>query len=425
MKSFLNQFSFQRILIVVLWIIFIIPFVIYGLYIFKYAVNIPVMDDFDAVLNFTNAFSQAQTGGSKIAVLFSQHNEHRLVFDRIIFLCYYYLFHEVDFFFFIVFGNLGWILTTVMLVLYFRNFFDLSLNYLIPIPYMMLSFIHRDTMFFATPAIQFYWFMFFSVAFLICLSKDKPLLFCVLFPIALFTSGGGIVLYPLGILFLVLKKKWKSFAWFIVLSTACMVLYFFSYSTPINHPSIFEAVINPLRSIAYFFAFLGNLLPVNTIAIPIGIILCILSVYFVIMQPGDSFLRLAIGFVGLTALVTSFTRSGFGVEQARSARYTLFPLLALVCIYIYIVSSISRSTSTHKLILTCAVCCAMAYWGTGVIYSEYTHYFQKVKDERIASLVGLRNGEKERLLYPEKDRAAQLLLTAEQLHIYNYQDQLP
>jgi len=69
--------------------------------------------------------------------------------------------------------------------------------------------------------------------------------------------------------------------------------------------------------------------------------------------------------------------------------------------------------------------CALIYWGTGVIYSEYTHYFQKVKDERIASLVGLRNGEKERLLYPEKDRAAQLLLTAEQLHIYNYQDQLP
>ena len=85
----------------------------------------------------------------------------------------------------------------------------------------------------------------------------------------------------------------------------------------------------------------------------------------------------------------------------------------------------ARTASLHKLVLSYAILCALIYWGTGVIYSEYTHYFQKVKDERIASLVGLRNGEKERLLYPEKDRAAQLLLTAEQLHIYNYQDQLP
>jgi len=67
----------------------------------------------------------------------------------------------------------------------------------------------------------------------------------------------------------------------------------------------------------------------------------------------------------------------------------------------------------------------MAYWGTGVIYSEYTHYFQKVKDARIASLVGFSNGDKEKLLYPDKDRAARLLFTAEQEHIYNYLDPLP
>jgi hypothetical protein len=207
--------------------IVIIPFILYGYYIIKYAINFPIYDDFDSVLNFTSAFTQVQTTEGKFALLFSQHNEHRLVLNRIVTLSYYYLFHEVNFKFFILFGNLGWILTTVMLGFYFRKKFHLSAGHLIPIPYLLLTSIHHENMFMATAAIQFYWFMFFSVAFLISLSKNKPLLYCSLFPIVIFIYGGGFVFYPLGILFLASRKKWKSLLWFSIISTTCTLLYFF------------------------------------------------------------------------------------------------------------------------------------------------------------------------------------------------------
>ena len=431
MLSFTNKLSFPKINTIILWIIFVLPFVIYSLNIVWYATNIPFMDDYDAVLNFTSAFIQTQRLDEKITLLFSQHNEHRIVFDRVIFLGNYYLFHEVNFKSYIMFGNLGWMLTTMMLIVYFQKKFHLPLAYLLPIPYLLLSFNHSENMFFAMAAIQNYWFVFFSVAFLIFLSKDKPLLFCALFPVALFTSGGGIVLYPLGNLFLVLRRKWKSFMLFFMLSTLCVVFYFYNYSQPLDHPSIFDVVRAPFRSIAFFFFFLGNLFslngasPLRAMSGPLGFTLFLLSGYIVIKRRGDHFLLLTIVFIILIAVTTTLARSGFGVLQATYSRYSLFPLLALVCIYISFITSISREVTAHRVVLVSTMLWAIFFWGIGVVYYEYTHYFLRVKNERIASIAVFSDGDMRYLLYPDKYRAAQILLTAEQQHIYNYRDQKP
>jgi hypothetical protein len=425
MKVFANNLISSKSIAVISWIIFAIPFVIYGLCVFRYAADIPFQDDYDAALNFTNTYIQTQTSTEKIALLFSQHNEHRIVFVRLVFLCSYYLFREVNFKFCIVFGNLGWILTLVMLVLYFQKKFHLSLAHLLPLPYLLLTFTHWENMFFAMAAIQNYWFMFFSIAFLICLAKDRPLSFCALFPIALFTSGAGVVLYPLGNLFLILQKKRRSLAWFFVLSTSCMLLYFYNYHKPAIHPSILDAVATPFRTMAYFFSFWGNIVPLHYMSILAGLILCSLSIYLVIRGYGDSFFQLAIGFIALIALTSALTRSGLGVWQSLSSRYSLFPLFGLVCIYLCIVISIPRAVAAHRVVLVSAILCAISFWGIATVYYEQTRFFQKIKDERIAGIAAFSNGDKSRLLYPDKDRAAHILLKAKQMHIYHYQDQTP
>jgi hypothetical protein len=430
MRSFINNLSFPKAVTVVLLIIFTIPFVVYALYIFIYAVNIPFQDDYLAVLNFMNTFTQIHSLREKIILLFSQHNEHRIVFDRIVFLCCYYLFHEVNFKYFIIFGNLGWMLTTVMLIVYLRKNYHLSLAHLLPVPYLLLSFNHWENMFFAMAAIQNYWFVFFSLAFLICLSRGKTCLFCALFPIVLFTSGGGIVLYPLGNLFLLLQKKWKSFASFLLISTSCMIFYFYDYYKPPNHPKILEAVLTPFSTITYLFSFWGNILPfpspniITTTIFPflIGIILFLLSAYIVVKRKGDHFWQLVMCFIFLVALTTTLTRSGLGIWQASSSRYSMFPLLTLLCIYIFMVTSISVAFNTRRIILLSAVVCTMYYWVIGVVYFERTRYFLKMKDERIASIIAFNRGNKAALLSTDKDQAAQILLISEQQHIYHYRE---
>lgn len=424
MKDIINNLSHPKIVNTILWIAFLIPFIIYSIFIFRYAVNIPYQDDYDVVLNFINTFIQMQTLEEKMALLFSQHNEHRIVFDRIIFLCYYYLFHEVNFRFFIIFGNLGWILTIIMLISYLKKNSEFSFDYLLPIPYILLLPIHHENMFFAMAAIQNYWFVFFVIIFLIYLSKDKKFLFCALFPIALFTSGGGIVLYPLGNLFLILRKKWWSFALFFILSTYFIALYFHGYDKPPYHPNIFETVLNPIRTIAYFFTFLGNIfiVPLSKLSLLTGFILCVLSAYFIfIKQKEDNYLwKLMICFVIFITLTTTITRSGFGIRQAVVSRYSLFPLLLLVCVYVFIISSIS-STVAYRIILIFTI----FFWAINAFIIEQNHFLLKMKEIRIASIVAFSQGDKASLLYPDQDLAAQILLTTERQHIYSYQDQRP
>lgn len=407
---------------IVLGLLFLIPLIGYSVVILRYAVDVPFQDDYDAILYFLNHFVEARTLQEKWMLLFVQHNEHRIVFDRIVALCYYTLFGEINFKSLIIFGNFGWLLTVIVLASHIRKKLGLSLIYLLPIPYILLSFGHWENMFFAMAALQNYWFVLFSVWFLICLSANKSLSCTVVFWAAMFTSGGGIVLYLFGNLYFVVTKRWKSLLLFFALSTLCVAIYFYGYQKPPYHPSIIATILNPLRTIEYFFAYWGNIgpWPLPQLYIAVGMVLSLLSIYLAIKGQGNIFWQLLIYYIALISVVTTLTRSGFGVFQAAASRYTLFPLLALVSIYIFIITSARVGMATRKIILAGTVVCAMLFWWANIFVVEHNHYFMTMKDERIASIVEFDKGKQGGLLYPEQERARQILLTAKKMHIYEY-----
>lgn len=407
---------------IIIWLLFLIPLIGYSAVILKYAANVPFQDDYDAILYFLSHFIEARTLQEKLALLFSQHNEHRIVFDRIVSLCCYSLFGEANFKYLIVFGNLGWVLSVLILVAYAHKSFGLALSSLLPIPYILLSFGHWENMFFAMAAIQNYWFMFFAIVFLIGLSKNKILLCCAVFPATIFTSGGGVIFYLIGNAYFLMARKWKSSILFFVLSSVCMTIYFYGYHKPPYHPSVTEAILNPLRTIEYFLIYWGNIIlwPQKQLYIIVGLILCVSSIYLAIKRYGDVFLQLLICFITLIALMAALTRSGFGIWQAAASRYALFPLLALVSVYIFVITSSRFSISVQRVILVGAAVVAMSFWLANIFIVEYNHYFMKMKDERVASIVEFDKGQQGSLLYPEQERARQILSTARQMHIYEY-----
>lgn len=77
-----------------IWIF--IPFVFYMAIVSQYAVNIPYMDDYDAILKFLNNFKIANFS-QKLALLVSQHNEHRILAARIVYALYYSIFGNINF----------------------------------------------------------------------------------------------------------------------------------------------------------------------------------------------------------------------------------------------------------------------------------------------------------------------------------------
>jgi hypothetical protein len=407
-----------------------VPFVAYGWSILKYAINIPYQDDFGAALNFTSQFIHAGTAEERVKLILGQHNEHRIVFCRLIFLGNYYVLHGINFRYCIILGNLGWVLTVVMLTLIFHRIFRLSLLQLLPIPFCLLSFTHSANMFWAIASLVNYWFILFSVAFLYCLSRFKFFGLYALFPVALFSSGGGVVLYLLGNLFLAARKRWKLAWTFFGLSTTCIFVYFYNYIKPSHHPKLSDAVLHPFRTIAYVFVYLGNIWPpqlgnltVIALSSATGLTICVLSIYIIVRRRSDDFLRLTLGFVMLIAIAAASTRSAFGIGQALSPRYPMYPLLALTCIYVY--ASTSERLAAHSTVWVSIALCVVVYWGTtSAIYGKH---FSDTRDNRIAVIEAFRNGDKDKLLklHPNKEFAAKMLLNAERQRIYDYRHYEP
>lgn len=85
----------------------------------KYAVNIPMKDDYEAILNFLNKFSKADFF-NRLSLLFSQHNEHRILSSRIVYAISYIITGGVNFKVLGIIANLQlvFISTTLLYVLW-------------------------------------------------------------------------------------------------------------------------------------------------------------------------------------------------------------------------------------------------------------------------------------------------------------------
>ncbi len=90
-------------LLVNAWIL--IPVFVYFNLINTYAQNIPMKDDYDAVLGFLNHFRDASFS-EKIQLLFSQHNEHRIFASRLVYAIYYIITGTANFKSFAIIANL-------------------------------------------------------------------------------------------------------------------------------------------------------------------------------------------------------------------------------------------------------------------------------------------------------------------------------
>lgn len=129
---------------------------------------------------------------------------------------------------------------------------------------------------------------------------------------------------------------------------ANIALYFYDYQKPLSHPNPVESIKYPYQIFQYFLAFIGTALGIgssiqplnNSIilgSITITLFICLCS--YVLWQIKDyQILSQTIGWIMLgsytiiSALVTSFGRVSFGIEQALSSRYTTFSTYLIISI---------------------------------------------------------------------------------------------
>ena len=318
--------------------------------IMKYAVSLPVMDDW-VIGKF---IYKATTEGFSISDLLEQANESREFFPRLIFYLISKLFYwDVRF-------QMGF--TFILACIISFNIFKLSVATVKGNSIQQLTLIFFANILIFSPLQYQNWLWGIqSIVFIpmVCLSTALIVLYSslslnikifisiMLSTIATFSYANGMICWLLLLPFILneLSRTSKNNTLLLIFYVSCMlfnyILYFIDYNKPPYHPPLDYVFYHPLDAIMYFFTFIGSSVGAGSfnepllLSIVFGVILVSVFVMFstIILKSiskndifHNSFPWLLIGGYSLgSALLTTIGRSGFGaIVQALDSRYITF-----------------------------------------------------------------------------------------------------
>jgi hypothetical protein len=326
------------------------PPLLIGLLIFRGGVDVPVMDEWDGTAPL---FEKMADGSLRFGDFYAQHNEHRILFPRLIFFALGRLTHwDVRAEFWAI-----WLLTLTCLfniwrIAHLRN--SVSMFWLLFAASLLL--------FNPQNVANFLWG--FQLGFLLplaCITASiwmaaylsYPFNFLaaiILCTICTFSIGGGFTSWLLTTPILLFaqrqsnspaSKKW--WVTWVILFCLELVAYFWGYKKPPYHPPIWWFLWHPIVAAEYILSFFGgpfsrgpNLPPVP-VALSTGgllLVMLLIAALYIWKKWSDRSLLcevlpwLVLAMVSVTyAILIMIGRAGFGSDQARSARYLPFAVM--------------------------------------------------------------------------------------------------
>ncbi len=331
----------------------LVPVVAYFSFLAVYAVNVPLFDD-HALRGFLVFYQAADSFAEKFALVFSQHNEHRIGYDRLVVLMQFWLTGEINFVGMMVVGNLS--LLGILWICY-RIFEQTgrSLWGFVPVPYLLFSLALHENTFWGMAALQNFTVVFFVLlsTFHLTQSGTRALLWgCLSAVAAVYTSGNGFLLLPVGAGLLLLQRRWRDFVIFSSVAVVCVIVYFIGYLPPPGNPDQIP-LTEVGRHFSGFVLFLGGAFQVGSggqlsVLRLIGFLLTGYAVSFVLLtgwfyrqslaQSNRRFSYLFLSglfaFVLLTAALVTYSRLSFGEMVLLTSRYKIYSVLLTIGAYL-------------------------------------------------------------------------------------------
>ncbi|WP_169309406.1 hypothetical protein [Thermodesulfobium narugense] len=387
-----------------------LPIIFYLWIILRFTINMPYWDDYDSVLNWINRFVTHQNNCNYlISMLFEQHNEHRILFDRIFILFDYYVFGSINFIFLNYIGYLG-LFALFGLMLWISVKKGLSGVYLIPIPFLIFALCQNELISFAMASMQQYWQFFFCLLAIILITKSEDiktsylslsLLFSI---IASFTGAGGLIVFPAILIYLIIYKKglkniiiWLSFSSLIFIFYFIILQYHQTAISIASHQFVIE---HPLEYIEYIFCFLGGIAGLKISSFICGALLFV-SLILLSLKYNKNTTTILVFFFIVSTAAAGLSRISLGVVEAISSRYTIYSISLLVICYIFFVSQL-KSTFFRKIFFIFSLTVSLAF---------FLYWIPK-------GIAPLRNKEvllSSSLVYPSEQRAVKILETSAKL----------
>ena len=352
------------------WGLFFFPVVLYFWYIYAFGVDVIFWDEWNLIPMIHHSF----LGSLTVTDLWEQHNENRMLIPNL----YFLLLADVAHFD----TKTGMFVGASFLIFSFALLFAIYRKYspdriwtFVPVGYLMFSLVqHENTLW----GFQVAWYMILVclLGMFACLDRTEKTawsfaLSVVLAILASFSSLQGLFLWPAGMVYLFANRynvSYKLLWIFFFLATSLVYFVGFDFHNTGGAP-VFGFLSHPDNAMVYFFVAIGSVLPVGSNGTKgwIGFILFLLSVYYavraVLSVKSDQayLLPLALmSFVILFDFSLVVGRSGFGVGQATSSRYTVYNILLLIAIYISVARDVSKGLVGRKIILLPAVAVGIA-----------------------------------------------------------------
>ncbi|MCE7068258.1 hypothetical protein [Dyadobacter sp. CY326] len=242
-------------------------FLIFAYTLFTNTLNLPSFDDYDTTLGFIKRiFFDDYTLLGKLEILFSRHNEHRIIFSKSAAAAYYSIFHQVDFANLVFFQNLFLIGFFVLMLFVMKQNSMLYGENLLIAAVFLFSLAFWQVTFFYWGGIQHYTVFFFCFLSLFLLNKSQQIKSWIFFfsilsvAAAVFSFGNGFLALLLGAFMLFVQKKR---ALLVVWSLLSAVLLWITF---IPRPEVAGGGHTPFNfdwAARLLFTFMGSFLYIN------------------------------------------------------------------------------------------------------------------------------------------------------------------
>lgn len=396
------------------------------------ASDIPVMDDYDAFLEINLQWLNRDASGDSFwRILWAQHNEHRIVFSKIISWLQLQVFGEINFRWLIVLGNVC-LIPAIYITLFGEQkpIAKRDLFWLMPLFFLAIMHPqHTDNTLWATGALQNYGVICWSFISLLLLQRKSSLalgMAIVMGVLATLTSLSGLVVWPVG-LFVLFQQRRKPvpMVFWMLPALLLIILYSIGYHRPPLNPDVVSTIRQrPGQLLLFIPALAGGIfrevLQQAWMAAGAGMLGLIGGTYLMLTSPAfrRSWIFHALLLVLASMMMTALGRSWWGWEYAFSSRYRILPTL----FWLLLVMGFYRYKSTRGAMALGLAALLILAVGTAV---RPAYYWKMVKDYRSNAHRSItcfqQAGRGNYLLHPDRIHAVDVLTRSEKAGIYFYQ----
>ncbi|RZJ58492.1 MAG: hypothetical protein EOO55_00440 [Hymenobacter sp.] len=401
------------------------------LFIITYAYNVPYMDSWELIFLLKKIYAHE---GISLTELASQHNEHRILFPRIIMLCLA-RFSSWDARYEIYFGFLLLCISFYVIIIQVSKLYNVAessserkyvfAGLCLLISLVVFSLTQDENLLWGWQ-IQIFLNILAVLLGMLYLTNNEVLgaksvvlsAFCGI--VATYSFANGIIFWPIGAVVLLVRMRqarnniYLLVAWALI-AVVVIFLYMHNYVNPANHPPLTYVLHNPYSYVLYILTYLGapvvKLRLATHVPASLGGLIGLLSVFVIcyflfklkiFWKRHILFWHSLLLYTLLSGAITAVGRAASGVDQALSPRYiticNFFWLWIIILgAYVYVKQnffSVKIFASTCILVAT-----LFAYYDEASFRDEHLHY-ENIKRAQTALKAGNVPSDVLRYVYP-------------------------